>query len=88
MAMDRKKQCKIGNPMICKIKVAVITMQLSVTRIRIKDMNSSFRSSKTARDWNLLQERPFVSESRVEFQTALEQVEKALEAAAANGAVG
>ena len=51
-------------------------------------MNSSIRSSKTARDWNLLQERPFVSESRVEFQTALEQVEKALEAAAANGAVG
>lgn len=30
------------------------------------------------------QERPFVNENRVEFQTALEQVEKALDAVAAN----
>jgi len=29
------------------------------------------------------QERPFVNENRVEFQTALEQVEKALDAVAA-----
>lgn len=41
-----KNNWTLENPMICKIKVAVIIMQVFVT-IKIKDMNSSIRSSKT-----------------------------------------
>lgn len=71
------------NPSICKIQVAVTIMQVSVKRIKIKGHELIQKKQQNSPTRLKLQERPFVSESRVEFQTALEQVEKALEAAAA-----